>query len=129
MKYSQIIGFLLALIVLGTCFFPWVFIESKQLTISGFHTEGTNFGRPALFIFFTAGLSAILFLLQQIWAKRLNVFITTFCFAWSISKYLMLSACYAGECPEKQIALFILVIASAIMMLMSFLPKININKN
>ncbi len=128
MKYSQIIGFFLALIVLGTCFFPWVIIESKQLTISGFHTTGTNFGRPALFIFFTAGLSAILFLLQQIWAKRLNVFITTFCFAWSISKYLMLSACYAGECPEKQIALFILVIASAIMMLMSFLPKIKINK-
>ncbi len=128
MKYSQIIGCCLALIVLGSCFFPWVFIESKQLTITGFQTTGTNFGRPAIFIFFTGGLSAFLFLLNKIWAKRLNVFITTFCFAWSISKYLMLSACYAGECPQKQIALFILVFASAIMMLMSFLPKININQ-
>ena len=129
MKYSQIIGFFLALVVIATCFFPWVIIESKQLTITGFHTVGTNFGRPGIFIFFTAGLSLILFLLKKIWAKRLNVFITTFCFAWSISKYLMLSACYAGECPEKKIALFILVVAAAVMMLMSFLPKIAITKN
>ena len=128
MKYSQAVGFLLALIVLGTCFFPWVIIESKELTISGFYTKGTNFGRPGIFIFFTAGLSLLFFLLPQIWAKRLNVFFTTFCFAWAVSKYLMLSACYAGECPKKQIALFVLVFAAAIMMVMSFLPKIKINE-
>jgi hypothetical protein len=129
MKHSQVVGFLLALVVLGSCFFPWVIIESKQLTISGFHTKGTNFGRPGLFIFFTAGLALLFFLINKIWAKRLNVFVTTFCFAWSVSKYLMLSACYAGECPEKQIALYVLVFASAIMMVMSFLPKIKITEN
>jgi hypothetical protein len=129
MKHSQLVGFLLALVVLGSCFFPWVIIESKQLTISGFHTKGTNFGRPGLFIFFTAGLSVLFFLINKIWAKRLNVFVTTFCFTWSVSKYLMLSACLAGECPEKQIALYVLVAASAIMMVMSFLPKIKISEN
>jgi hypothetical protein len=129
MKYSQQLGFLLALIVLGTCFFPWVIIESKQLTISGFQTKGTNFGRPGIFIVFTAGLSVLFFLINTIWAKRINVFVTTFCFAWSVSKYLMLSACYAGECPQKQIALYVLVIASAIMMVMSFLPKIAVSKS
>jgi hypothetical protein len=41
----------------------------------------------------------------------------------------MLSACLAGECPEKQIALYVLVAASAIMMVMSFLPKIKITEN
>jgi hypothetical protein len=97
MKHSQVVGFLLALVVLGTCFFPWVIIESKQLTISGFHTKGTNFGRPGLFIFFTAGLSLLFFLINKIWAKRLNVFITTFCFTWSVSKYLMLSAVLADD--------------------------------
>jgi len=129
MKNSQVVGILMVIIVIATCFFPWVFIESKQLSVSGLNAVGTNFGKPGKMILYLASISIVLFLVNKIWAKRINVFVTSFCFAWAIRNYLILSACFAGECPEKKLALYILVVASAIMMVMSFLPKIKIQDN
>lgn len=129
MKNSQVIGFIMVIIVIASCFFPWVFIESKQINVTGLNAVGTSFGKPGKMIIYLAAISSLLFLINKIWAKRINVFVTAFCFAWSIRNYLILSACFAGECPEKKLALFVLVIASATMMLMSFLPKIKIPNN
>ena len=129
MKNSQVIGIVMVIIVIATCFFPWVFIESKQIPVTGLNAAGTNFGKPGKMVIYLATLSAVLFLINKIWAKRINVFITAFCFAWTIRNYLILSACFAGECPEKKWALYVLVASSALMMLMSFLPKIRIENN
>jgi len=126
MKYSQQIGMVLALAIIAACWMPWVYIESKDIWVDGFHAKGTNFGRPGLFIAYTAGISFLLFLVNKIWAKRINVFIGSFAFAWSIRNYLILSACFAGECPQKQVGLYLMVVLSAIMMVMSFLPKIKL---
>lgn len=129
MKNSQVIGILMAIVVIASCFFPWVYIESKQINVSGLNAVGTNFGKPGKMILYLTSFSIVLFLINKIWAKRINVFVTAFCFAWSIRNYLVLSACFAGECPEKQWALYVLVLASAMMMVMSFLPKIKIPTN
>jgi hypothetical protein len=126
MKYSQQIGVVLALAVIGVCWMPWVFIESKSILVNGFYTKGTNFGRPGLFLSYASGLAFVFFLLNKIWAKRTNVFVTTFAFAWSVRNYLILSACYGGECPQKQPGLYLEVALTAIMLLMSLLPKMEI---
>ena len=126
MKYSQQTGFILAILVIAVCWMPWVTIESKSIVINGFHAEGTRFGKPGIMVAFFSAIAAILFLVPKIWAKRINVFIAAFAFAWTLRNYLILSTCFGGECPQKQVGLYLMVLLSGLMLLMSFLPKIKI---
>ncbi len=124
MKYSQLIGFGAALLLIGICFLPWSFIASLQLTITGFHAEGTDYGKPGLFNTILCLFMLIFFMVPAIWAKRTNVFIAALNFAWAIRNYLLLSACMMGECPEKKTALYILPVIAFIILLMSLLPRL-----
>lgn len=126
MKYAQTIGFIAALFAIGTCFMPWIFIESKSITVTGFASTGTNFGKPGLFIVYTCSVAAILFLIPKIWAKRINVFIAAFAMCWAIRNYLILSACFGGECPQKRTGLFLLLAATIVVMVMALLPKMKV---
>lgn len=128
MKYSQTIGFIAVVLAILVCFMPLVYIESKNLTITGFKADGTRFGRPGMFIVYMGSIAACLFLIPKIWAKRVNVFLTAMIFAWAVRNYLLLTTCAAGECPEKQVGLFLLLAFTAITMIMSFLPKIDLSK-
>jgi hypothetical protein len=128
MKYSQTIGFIAVVLAILVCFMPWVYIESKNITVTGFKAEGTRFGRPGMFIVYMGSIAALLFLIPKIWAKRVNVFLTAMVFAFAIRNYILLTTCSAGECPKKQVGLFLLLAFSAITMIMSFLPKIDLSK-
>ncbi len=128
MKHSQTIGLIAVVLAILVCFMPLVYIESKSLTITGFKAEGTRFGRPGMFIVYMGSIAALLFLIPKIWAKRINVFLTAMIFAWAVRNYLLLTTCSAGECPKKQVGLFLLLTFSAITMIMSFLPKIDLSK-
>jgi hypothetical protein len=114
--------------VLICSFLPWSIVVSEHITISGFDTTGTRFGRPGLFLDFFTVLSLLLFAIPAIWAKRTNIFIGALVFAWSIRNYILVSTCLMGECPVKQTALYVLVTASFIVMIMTLLPKINTSK-
>lgn len=125
MKYTQTIGIIASLIVIACSFLPWSIVVSEQITISGFETEGTRFGKPGLFLNFFTVIAILLFFIPAIWAKRTNIFIGAIVFSWSIRNYILVSTCLMGECPEKQPALYTLVIASGVVMLMALLPKLN----
>lgn len=124
MKYSQRIGILATVVIMAACFFPWSIIESKQISISGFHTEGTTFGRPGLLHMFFCVVMLVMFAVPTIWAKRTNVFIAALNLAWAFRNYLLVSACLMGECPEKKTGLFLLIGFSAVTQLMALLPKL-----
>ena len=128
MKYSQQIGIVAAFGLLVLCFFPWSIIISKNLTISGFATEGTSFGRPALFHVIFCSASILFFAIPRIWAKRTNVFIGAINLAWAIRNYILVSSCMLGECPEKQPALYAILICAIIIQLMVLFPKMPIGK-
>ena len=128
MKYSQTIGILACLIVLICSYLPWSIVVSEHITISGFDTRGTRFGRPGLFLDFFTVLSLLLFAIPAIWAKRTNIFIGAIVFTWSIRNYILVSTCLMGECPVKQPALYVLVAASLVVMIMTLLPTINTSK-
>jgi hypothetical protein len=128
MKYAQTIGILACLVVLICSFLPWSIVVSEQITISGFDTKGTSFGRPGLFLNFFTVIALIFFVVPSIWAKRSNIFIGAIVFAWSVRNYILVSTCLMGECPVKQPALYVLVGASFIVMIMTLLPKINTTK-
>lgn len=88
------------------------------------NTEGTNFGKPALINLIVSAIAAVFFLYSAVMAKRANLFLCAFNFAWSVRNYIIVSTCRAGECPEKRFGLYLLLISSVIIMVASLFPDI-----
>jgi hypothetical protein len=124
MKYAQQIGILAAIGLIVLCFFPWSIVTSKNLVISGFAAEGTSFGRPGLFHVFFCSAAVLFFAIPRIWAKRTNVFIGAINLAWAIRNYVLVSSCMLGECPEKQPALYAVLMLAILIQIMVLFPKI-----
>ncbi len=113
-------GFITAAILITACFFPWVTIVSKQIIISGINSEGTNWGKPAYTHFVFTGLYLLCSFLQKTWTKVTNVFVSGMNLAWALRNYIRIGGCEAGECPEKHIAIYVILFASLIMMVCAF---------
>ncbi len=127
MKHSQTIGLIVALAIIGICFMPWITIISKDLVVTGMNAKGTDFGTPGKVNVFFSVIMATFFALPKVWAKRTNVFLGALNFSWAIRNYIILTTCMMGECPEKRPALIALVLLSAVALLMTFFPKIDVN--
>ena len=129
MNYSKWIGFAAAVAVLLVCYLPWVYVPSVQLEIGGMFANGKhNLGKPGLMNIICSAGAAILFLLPLVWAKRTNIFFCGFNIAWAVRNYIILSRCYGGDCPEKKLGLYLLLAAAALMLLMSFLPGMQLTE-
>ena len=128
MKYSQTIGILLSLLLIYCTTQPLVIIDSKHWVITGWETGARSFGQPGKFLVYFAILNCLLFALPYIFAKRTNIVVAALVLAWSIRNYLILATCYMGECPQKQWALYACIASSAGILIMTFLPKINVEK-
>jgi len=127
MKYSQQIGAILCLIVIGSCFIPWSYIPSLHATLTGMYTATTDFGKPGILHIAFSFMAFVLFLIPKLWSKRTNIFICAFNLAWAVKNYMLYSMCSAGDCQEKKTGIYIMLIASILMMIMSVLPKIEVN--
>jgi len=126
MKHSQTIGIFLCLLLIYCTTQPLVVIESRHWTITGWDAAGSNFGQSGKFLSFFATIALLFFILPFLWAKRFNMVFAAMLLAWSFRNYLLLSTCQMGECPQKQWALYVCIIASAGILIMTFLPKIKI---
>lgn len=129
MKYSKWIGLAAVLVVIITCYRVWVFVPAAQLSIGGMFASGPqNFGKPGLMNIFFSFIAAIMFVLPAVWAKRLNFLFCGLNIAWAIRNYLLLSRCYGGECPQLTNALYILLAASGVMVVMCFLADVKVSQ-
>jgi hypothetical protein len=129
MRYSKWIGLLAAVTVLIICYQPWIYVPFVQLEIGGMYASGKqNFGRPGLVNMIMTGASVMMFLLPFIWAKRTNIFLCAFNIAWAFRNYILLTKCYAGDCPVIKPGLYILLLASLLLLAMSFVPDIKITE-
>jgi hypothetical protein len=126
MKYSNYIGVAAAILLIAFCFVPWVYIEPIKTTITGFSTEPTNYGKPGILHVFFSIVLILFFLLPKIWAKRTNLFVGAFNFAWSIRNFLLLTRCEAGECPDKEAGIYAILILSTVMLVMTTIPKVQL---
>ena len=119
-------GLLAALALIIACFFPWVFIESKNITVTGVQSAGTTFGRAGYFHFVMASLYLLFHFTPRVWAKRVNVLVAALNIGWAARNYFLISGCSGGECPEKKVGLYIVLIASLTMLIASLFPKMEI---
>jgi len=127
MKHSQTIGVILCLTLFYFSTQPLVFIENKNLIITGWNHAFPAFGLPGKFFAYIGGVSLLFFCLPILWAKRFNVALGALLVAWSIRNFIVLSTC-RPECPQKLWALYGCVIVSFGILIMTFLPKIKISK-
>ncbi len=131
MKYSQHIGIIAALLLITSCFFPWIEITSMHKVlngVNGFVNEQFTFGTQIKPHAFFCCISIVFFLLNKIWAKRTNIFICFLNFSWAIKNFILFKMCRAGDCPEVKYGLYLLLLFAFIMLVMSLLPKIVIEK-
>jgi hypothetical protein len=126
MRWMKWIGVASALLLMATCFMPWVIIPSKNITISGVDAAGINLGKPAYFHFITVFFFLLFTFIPRVWAKRSNLFVTALNLGWAVRNYFIVSTCSGGECPEKQIAIFLLAAASALMLASALFPDIKL---
>ena len=128
MKYSKWVGLLGVALLVVAAYQPWVWVASKNITISGMHATGTNFGRPALLNLIVSGFAATCFIMNSVMAKRANLFFCAFNLAWTVRNFIIVSICRGGECPEKKLGLYILLAASVIMMIAALLPDLKLKE-
>ncbi len=126
MKYSQFTGIVAALALIAICFLPWIEVPSlhKEFNgLNGYVNPDLNFGRQYIPHCFFGVIMIAFFSITRIWAKRTNIFIAFINLGWAIKNYLIFSMCRSGDCPSVKPALYLLIILSVIIQVMTFLPK------
>lgn len=121
-------GFAAAILLIFACFSTWVIIASKNIAVSGVDATGTNFGKPGYFHFLFTFFFIVFTLIPRIWAKRSNLLITALNLSWALRNYFIISACRGGDCPEKQTGIYLLLLASLLMLISSLFPDIKLNE-
>lgn len=113
MQSIKWLAILTAGILITACFFPWVSIEGKDFFVGGFYSSAASpFGMPGLLHVFFCFIYILFVLLQKIWSVRTAFFISAFNIAWAVRNFLVISACSGGVCPEKHTALYVILIGS-----------------
>ena len=128
MRYMKWIGLAAVILLIVSCFLPWVIIDSQKIIVSGVDSTGTNFGKPG-YTHFVLGFFFIIFhFIPKLWAKRVNLLIVALNIAWAIRNYFIISMCRVGECPEKQIGLWLVLLASVLILVAALFPDIQLKE-
>lgn len=131
MKYSQLIGILAAIAIIGVCYMPWVYVPSINVTLSGINgkvNEQLTFGRQVIPHTALNLLLILFFLIPKIWAKRTNLFIGFISLSWAIKNYIIFSMCRQTICPDKKAGLYLLIILAFIVQISTLLPKLTVKQ-
>jgi hypothetical protein len=121
MQITKWSGIAAAITLVATCFYPWLTIPGREIIISGVSAEGTAYGRPGYLNILLITFFLVFALIPRMWAKRVNVFVSTVNFAWSVRNFILLSRCEGGDCPVRQTAVYIYLIVSFLLLLSSLL--------
>lgn len=128
MKYSQQLGIVFCLLLIAACYLPWAFIPSLNFEATGMNSDRLGYGKPGLMHMILCIISIVLFLISKAGAKRVNPFVTAINFAWCVRNFTLYSTCSAGECPVRKWALFLTLLLSFGIFVMSMLPTIKIKR-
>ena len=129
MRYMNWIGLMAVILLVVSCFTPWVIFESKNIIVSGIDSTGiVFFGKPGYVHFIFSFFFILFHLAPKLWAKRWNLLIVALNIAWAIRNYFIISTCRDGECPEKQMGLYLVLLASAIMLISALFPDVKLTE-
>lgn len=78
--------------------------------------------------FFFAISSLILIFMNKIWAKRTLIFFAALNIGYLLKTYVIFTSCYNTYCPQKQYGLYLLILSSVVLMIVSFFPDLKLLK-
>lgn len=126
MRYSKWLALAAAILLIVSAFTPWIIIEDRKIVVSGIDAAGTNFGKPAYLHFVFTFLYIVFVFTPRIWAKRINLAIAGVNLAWALRNFIVIPACQAGDCPEKQTGIYLMALASLLMLVAALFPEIEL---
>ena len=128
MRYMKWVGLFAVILLIVSCFLPWVIISSKSIIVSGVGSTGTNFGKPGYTHFVLSFFFIVFHFVPRLWAKRCNLLVVALNIAWAIRNFFIITMCREGECPEKQIGLWLVLLASALVLIAALFPDIKLKE-
>jgi hypothetical protein len=126
MRWMKWTGVAAAVLLIISCFTPWVIIESKNITISGIDATGTSFGKPGYFHLLMSFFFILFSFIPRVWSKRSNILVIAMNFAWAVRNYFSITACEGGECPVKKTGIYLILLASVLMMAAALFPDMKL---
>lgn len=121
MRYSKWIGAAVVALLAASCFMPWVYVPWLDFTATGLDA-GKQFRSPGYFHFIFAFLFLVFSFIPRVWAKQWNLLFTALNLAWAIRNFLKIAACSGGDCPEKKAGIWLMLIASVLLLLLALFP-------
>ena len=128
MKYYKQIGFLACLLIVISCFLPWAYYPDIHKSFTGFFSQEDLYGKPGKVFVFFAVVSVVLIYIDKIWAKRVLIFLAAVNVGYLIRTYILYTTCYRTFCPQKQFGLYLLILGSVLLLLISFSPDLKVKE-
>lgn len=75
-----------------------------------------------------SAIALVFFVMNKVWAKRVNWLVCGILAAFAFRTYTVYTSCYRGICPVKQTAVYILLIAPIVMVIVAFMPRMDIKE-
>jgi hypothetical protein len=126
-KILQRAGIIACIVLVAACFMPWAYYADIHETFTGFYSFQNQYGKPGKFLTLTAIIAFALMLLPKIWAKRANLFVCALGVGYAIKTYILFTSCYNAYCPEKKAGIFIMMLATMLMLISATFPDLKIN--
>lgn len=120
------LGIAACITLIISCFLPWTFHADLNQSFTGFYSYDNHYGKPGKFLVFFAVIIGVFMILPKVWAKRTNLFLSAFTFAYAISKFVAFSSCYNNYCPQKLFGLYLMVACAALMLIAAGFPNLKI---
>lgn len=117
MSASRWIGIFAAIVLIVSCYLPWVQIPIGNIIVTGMETAGTGFGKPGIVHIVLSVFFMAFTLVPKVWSTRFNLLVVALNTAWAIRNLIIIPACHMGACPEKFYGLYLSFIASVIILL------------
>ncbi len=109
-----------------SCFLPWYRLDWLGFTLTGL--EADKFGKPAYWHFVFSFFYLLFSFIPRIWAKQWNLFFSAGNLAWALRNFFVIAICSGGECPERQLGIWLILIASILMLFGAFFPGVKLKE-
>jgi hypothetical protein len=121
--YSKWIAVFASVLLIVSCFLPWAYYPDIDKVFTGFFSENNLYGKPGKWLTVMAVISLLCQFLPNIFYKRANLLLMALNVAYAIKSYIIFASCYHGYCPEKKIGIYLMLIASILLMTAAVFPS------
>ena len=126
MRLRTTFSFVAVILLILTCFLPWLRVSGRglmfrgvdeiKMVVGGAVTKEINWGRPAYFHLFWAVFFLLFLFIKNGWARWALLGAAAFNMAWTVRNFFLLPLCSGSiDCPEKATGLYLLPLAGVLL--------------